>query len=150
MDTTLKTLQKIVMFMLLMILVNDIGGAIYTKQLYKGGIDFSAKSASMEIIRDSNYANGQVRIDTVRSVQEFKDMMKLQFSLTDFEVEEGIVFAQPVNTVPSIFTHPITGKNYTIVEPMFIVVFRVRRKGVFIRNDIIIDNLSGSRVKLKD
>lgn len=149
MNTALESIQKVVLFLIVMILINDIGGAIYLKQQYQGGIDFCVKSASMEIVRDSDYAKGMIKIDKERSIDEFKNMMRIQFNLSLHKVEEGIVFAEPVNTVPYIFLHPITRKQYIIKKPMFIVIFRIKRKGIFLNNSIIIDNLSGSQVDLK-
>lgn len=149
MTTTLKSIFNVVLFFLMMILVADIGGAIYTKVHYKGGVDLCAKSASMQIIRDSEYARGVMKIDEIKAEEEFKEMMKLQFNLTDDEVAEGTVYTQVVNTVPSVFTHPISGKEYIINEPMFIAIFRVKRNGIFINNNILVDNLSGSQVTLK-
>lgn len=149
MITTLKSIFKAVVFFIFMILVVDIGGAIYTKVYYKGGIDFCAKVASMEIIRDDEYAKGIIKINEAKAEEEFKNAMELQFKLTREEIEEGTVYAQAINTVPSIFTHPLSGKEYIINKPMFVVIFRVRKKGVFINNNILIDNLSGSQVTLK-
>lgn len=136
--------------MLLMILVGDIGGAIYTKAYYQGGIDFCCKSAAMEIARDDDYAKGIISIDNDKAKKEFANMMISQFNkLNEQEIDEGTVYAQAVNTVPSVFIHPVTGKEYMINEPMFVAVFRVKRKGVFINQDILVDNLSGNKVSMK-
>lgn len=146
---TLKAIQKFVLFFLLMILVSDIGGAFYTKVYYQGGMDFAVKAASMEIVRDDDYANGIIKIDEDRSKEEFTYVMQRQFSLSEDTVQQNTIYASPVNTAPYNFIHPVTGRSYIIHEPMFIAVYRVRRRGVFIRNDILVDNLSGSRVTMR-
>lgn len=146
---TLKAIQKIVLFFLMMILVSDIGGAFYTKTYYQGGIDFAVKAATMEIVRDDDYANGIIKIDEERSKDQFNFMMKRQFRLDDTNLALNTIYAAPINTVPYEFIHPITGRGYIINEPMFVAVYRVRNKGVFVKNDILIDNLSGSRVTVK-
>lgn len=146
--TSLQSIFKVVIFALIMILVADIGGGMYAKQYYKGGLDFCTKSASMKIVRDDDYARGIVKIDREKSKEEFKIMMKKQFELSDEEVETGIIYAEPVNTFPSKILHPVSGKEYLITEPIFIAVFEIKRKGIFIKNKIIVDNISGSRVRL--
>lgn len=148
--STLKSIFMAVLFAILMILVADISGGMYAKQHYKGGLDFCTKSASMEIVRDDDYARGTIKIDREKSKEEFKEMMKKQFGFSNEQIETGTIYAEPVNTYPSKFIHPVSGKEYIITEPMFIAVFEIQRKGVFLKGNIVIDNLSGSRVTLKE
>ncbi|WP_026895931.1 hypothetical protein [Clostridiisalibacter paucivorans] len=149
MTTTLQSMLKVALLMALMVLVFDIGKSIYIKQNYQGGIDFCAKAASMEIVRDQDYANGIVKIDEDKSKNTYREMMQKQFHISHEKVEKNTIYAEPINEVPYTFEHPISGKEYTINEPMFVVVYRVGKKGVFMRKNIFIDNLSGSRISLR-
>ncbi|AOT68345.1 hypothetical protein [Geosporobacter ferrireducens] len=147
--STIQFLQKVLLFFACMILVVDIGGSIYTKLYYQGGIDFCVKAASMEIVRDDDYARGIIKIDETKSVEEFKKMMGVQFQMAAGQIEERIIYAAPINTVPSEFVHPVTGRAYTILKPMFVAIYRVKRDGIFLKKEILVDNLSGSQVQFR-
>ncbi|MDI6707369.1 MAG: hypothetical protein QME73_14125 [Bacillota bacterium] len=149
MDGTLKTMQMTVLFFVMMILVFDTGRAVYTKQDIRKALEFATKAAAMEYKKDEVMAEGRGEIDEYRSREVYVDMMMRQYNLNEDEVEAATLYAGAINEVPYVFEHPVNGRGYLIERPMFVAVIRVRNKGVFIRNSIVVDNLSGTRLTVR-
>lgn len=149
MTTTLESIFKVFLFMVVMILVFDIGSSHYVKGNYKGGLNFACKSASQQINRDDDYARGIVTINETEAKEEYERLMMKNFNLSKDEVEENTLYSETINTVPTNFTNPYDGNSYTIEKPIFIAIYSIKRNGVFVNNEIIIDNLSGSQVSIK-
>ncbi len=149
MDGTLKTMQMAVLFFVIMILVFDMGRAIYTGHDLGNALEFAGKAAAMEYRKDVTLAEGRGEIDENSSREVYIDMMMRQYNLNEDEVEAATLYAGAINNVPCVFEHPVNGKAYLIEKPMFVAVIRVRNNGVFIRNGIVVDNLSGTRLTVK-
>lgn len=148
MDTSLKTIMWVIIFIIFSALVYDVKKASMYKEEVKNALDIATKAATLQVDKDPNkIAQGIFEIDPVASKSAFEAYLSENLSTAKSDLFVYVIDYRAVNTHTLVnYTNPVTGAIKPIDHPTFIAVMKFTYKGIFTNQQIVIDNLSGTRL----
>lgn len=148
MHGSLKAISVAVLFILFSVLIYDMRQANRYKEEIKIALNIATKAATLQVDKNpEKIAQGIFEIDTVASKKVFEEYLAANLDAIRTDVLIYVIDHKAINTsTRTEYSHPITGEKKVIDHPTFVAVMRYNYKGIFISREIIIDNLSGTRM----
>lgn len=148
MDRLLRTVWTIILFILFAVIIYDFKQAIRYKLEIKNSMNMSTKAATMQVDKDPNkIAQGIFEIDETRAKATFEEYLAENLNSSKNNVVVHVVDYRAMNVHSNTeYIHPITGVKKYINKPTFIAVVRYNYKGILLKDEVVLDNLSGSRI----